>query len=167
MDDFVTWWRPEGYTHEPAPAAWHKFAADTDSDFETGLNAVGYRQKTVARDDDGEIPSLELEAYIHTDGHLVVILSDINGTISQIFIHALSVDVFFFEKWPMFLQTVAAARLAEGANIRTKALLAFVRHGHGEHVISECGTATLDDDRRARAARAARAQAERLAKHSA
>lgn len=81
-------------------------------------------------------------------GDLLVVADDIESRMFSFLVGAEDRDIFMATEY-----LVLRARWAQGEQLSqqqklTKALIAFVRHGHGDTTVSEDGTVSLDERRR-------------------
>jgi hypothetical protein len=76
--------------------------------------------------------------------HLFVYMRGILGPLCDFFVSGADAPAFWLDKWPALVtqarhMQAAAAQVeaAEAQCAQSRALVAFVRHGHGAHVIDE------------------------------
>lgn len=145
-----SWWTPGGWIRQPAPAVFQiidaiKPGTSSDSAFEAEYTSI-YA---------GEEGWSDYAATVHRakDGHLRVITGNWNMQPIGFFVSAEDAAAFMVEKLPAMAMAEAAS--APRKNL-LKAFAAFVRHGHGKHVLDEEGETTVEEDQRYREERAAR-----------
>ena len=136
----ITWWSPEGFRQDmPTPA----ILAVLNGEEEWGAamqNAVFDRVYTMSVP---EHSASCLEVWQHEDGHLFVDVSE-RTTFLVAKEHA---TAFWVTLLPTLEAPHLAFRRAEALELQAKALVAFIRHGHGERTIGEFGN-TRDEDLR-------------------
>jgi hypothetical protein len=128
------------------------------------LKAAGY-DYGAAQGEEFET-AFELEAWCFTPkegdqdlSHYMVQVGDWSMILAQFFVEAAHADMFFASWWMEAVARSNAGRMAEMSARMAAAVVAFVRHGHGEDTIDEYGGTTLDDARRHANARARRSAA--------
>jgi hypothetical protein len=136
---------PSGDWLEILAAAGYEDQADAGEQFETAFELEAWRFAPKDGDPDPE--------------HYMVQVGDWTMILTQFFVAVTDADAFFATWWMDAVARSNAGRVAEMSSRVAKALVAFVRHGHGEATIDEYGDTTLDDTRRYTDARRRKAAA--------
>ncbi len=152
----ASWWTASGWSYSRQPDAYIALMAQSQGDephigWDEGLKLVGYVHKYSSDTAGLGISSFEVtvwENHGKSPGqhHLYVDLSDARGGLAEFFVAKTDIAAFWFDKLPI----LARQQREMDEPSLVKAFVAFVRHGHGEHVIDEYGDLTLEEQRRNR-----------------
>lgn len=137
------WWSPAGWTEAPEPDAYKQAENDTRDPVEALLAAGYFRQGPEAPEGSEFSAAGELCIYKHAD-HLYVEVYDSRGS-TEFFVAARDDAAFRMTLLPPMLQAMAAVWQADELRIIRRAIVAFVRHGHGSDVISASGHESRDE----------------------
>lgn len=151
----VSWWTPDGWIQESTPP---QFAAYETSK-EGGPEAFGYRK--LQQFGDADQTTVEIIISFQADHWLVEIWS-IETRLCVLFVRPVHYAVFVVDKLSALLRDFGIIDYPSELSRIRKAVIAFIRYGHGERTIDEDGYSSRDDDirlqqrmARARAAKAA------------
>ena len=150
----VTWWHPvDGYVRSPASAEFQPFLDDRSGGYDGVLHGLGFENVDGT---DRQTFQLSVTAYQHeTTRELMVDMMNANQGLAQVHVSGDHADGFMFTEYLRIVQQLSHANAGDDLLLIQKAILSFVRHGHGERTISEFGT-TMDEMRNEQAARRSR-----------
>jgi hypothetical protein len=149
-----TWWTPQGFVIQDAPAAYLATQEQPDGDWRKILASAGYARLTSIANEEFDL--LKIYVYSHSaTGHLFVEIWNEYECLSHFFVTQQFENVFFATWYLEFVRTIAQIEQAKQIKAIAKSLTAFVRYGHGVDTIDEYGEQSYDDDVRARELKAA------------
>ena len=146
----VTWWHPvDGYQRSAASreyqALFEAEAVPTNSPY----HGAGWEEIDAPNDD---VLELTIKLYEHHQTHdRFVDMWNVNERLAQVHVRAEHCDTFTMTEYLRIKQQADAINSAERERISHKALLAFIRHGHGKSTISESGDTREEMEARAQA----------------
>jgi hypothetical protein len=139
----ATWWTGDAWVKgsEPEP-----FASMQEISDET-LSEAGYDSVIFGE----EAWPYTIEVHDNADAkHLLVVLDCPHVKwLTTFFVSHSNLAAFYVDKLPSMVSAFAANAGAEATQRLTKAIIAFIRHGHGESTIDEFGAQTLEERRAA------------------
>jgi hypothetical protein len=142
--DDATWWTPAGFKNGLHPGDYLAAIHSPETDWGKRMMQAGYYPWTEYGVDCDPV-SVKIWQHQPRDPHLFVELENVETTLSAFFVSAENTDAFMATWMLKFAQQHAAAVTAEKLSMIAKAFVAFVRYGHGEHVIDEAGERSYDD----------------------
>jgi hypothetical protein len=135
----ATWWTHSGAEYWPTPDEFEK--AKTNFYEQIGKN--GYHIAAKAGE---EYDLLQITVYRRDGGgHLYVDLWSGDSQVAEMFVRSENADRFFFTDFTALAVAAAQTRAAESQSATSKALITFVRHGHGLATVSSDGLTSRDD----------------------
>jgi hypothetical protein len=138
-----TWWTPDGWHQDAAPASYS--ATEKETDYEKALTLAGYQRWAQYGT---EFDQLQISLY-RGDRHWLVDISNETGGLGIFFVAQAYESAFFATWYAQFLQDAALVNGYDPLCRIAKTLTAFVRHGHGAETIDEFGHMDKDDKRAA------------------
>jgi hypothetical protein len=153
----VSWWTPQCWLQLPEPEKW-RLANSIEGALDSARIASGYRKAHTFGDEVGT-NAVEVTIWRCADEPTVVELWDIGEQLTEFFVEQQHLAAFMVDKLPKIISAFATADAAARLDDIRTAIIAFIRHGHGETTINETGTHTLDDRRRERERAAERKRA--------
>lgn len=140
----ASWWTPHGWRQASEPERWRRLQQVTD--WAVAMAAAGYRR---AHDFNGdELRNAVNVTVWRSDAEAYVELWDISEELTSFFVEKQHLPAFMVDKLPQMIGAFAAVDTAANLAQLSKAIVAFIRHGHGKQTISEDGYRSLDDTRR-------------------
>ena len=138
----VCWWTPAGYETAALPPSFVQACKmDNDQqDWNADMRSAGY-EALDSNDPEGSSYGVKAWRYRATRPHLLVELWDFNGQLAVMCVEWRYQAAFLFDKWPALLRNQRGIEEASP----TKAIIAFIRHGHGESTINEEGTENFEE----------------------
>lgn len=139
--EIVSWWTVDGWQWRPAPAEYQTYTQSETGD----LEAAGY--VACHRFGHPDETSIELTLYavpFKVDHYLVDIWVN-DGQLAAVFIEKPFLVPFVVDKLPALLRDFGIADHPSDLSRIRKAVVGFVRHGHGRTTISESGDRTRED----------------------
>jgi hypothetical protein len=147
----ASWWTPTGWLWAPRPPEYEKAMEDDVEmrDWAGDLRHAGYNCQFSANEPDDGTSVYHVTTWINpgvpeTGPHLFVEIWDCDGTPAIMFVSQQNIAPFFFDKLPELIRNQRDINAPSVA----KALVAFVRHGHGPLTISEYGDENKDERQR-------------------
>ncbi len=139
----ATWWTPTGWERASGPPIWVELQDNSDGWDEGDLRSrFGYG---VVFDHSSTYRAGAPEIWANSKyGHYIRIW-DGEAVISEFFVHRQHVDAFMATEYLRLLAHGDQERQAESLQLISKALIAFVRHGHGVGTISASGDYTKEE----------------------
>ena len=142
----ASWWTPLGWLREPEPESFHAFkTADFgDLSWEQMLRKCGYEIAGLGNQVAYPVFQIAVREYCDQATHvrhLFIEIEDPETTFARMFVAEENIAAFFFDKLPSLLRT---CRQLNDPPIG-KAIVGFVRHGHGETVICEDGLESREE----------------------
>lgn len=147
MNEFLTFWSPDGWVSEPGNMPDHLGMTAEDTDQSSTLERLGWEEI------EGPDDPVSYGLHVHRNDATSELLVEIWGVthrLTSFFVAARHADIFMATE---FLRMRVALAQIRGEHLRggmVKAQIAFIRHGHGEGTIDEDGEMNLEDRRRAR-----------------
>jgi len=158
-DSEISLWQPSGWSHIPKPEALLRAEAIGDKTWPDCLTAAGWEHHHVNGDWTDGAPS-EWIIYAHPEAKILLVEVWLGDARTAWFIvREGDAAAFVLDRYMPALVANATERAAAALERISTTLTAFVRHGHGQHVINACGTWTRDDADAAREVRIARRSA--------
>ena len=156
----VTWWRPvDGYVRSRASAEFQAFLDDDSGGYGGVLHGAGFENIDGS---DSDALGFVIMTYQHaTTRELMVDMSNVSQGLARVHVSGDHADAFMFTEYLRIVQQVSRTNGGDDLLLIRKALIAFVRHGHGKFTISETG---LTKDERDVQIAAHRAREERARK---
>ncbi len=168
----MQWWTPEGWETRPPPQPWVIATRQSEGeriDWRQAQRAAGYHEMCRFGDTDNYDTNADVKVYTcEQDQHLLIDVWACDYQLAEFFVSPHHRVPFMVDRLPQLVSALSSQllhpNLAEEVRKLRKAVIAFVRHGSGEHVIDDDGETSLDDRRRFNERRRAREQAEAAAK---
>jgi hypothetical protein len=149
------WWTPGGWENLPAPEPF-PIPEQVTIGWDEAFSAAGYSTVIQAGDTSDYNTSTEVKVSVQTDGHLHIAMWAVDTFLAEFFVAEAHRVSFIVDRLPTLLRDFAHHEAAIEMRRITKAILAFIRHGHGEDTIDEDGEFSRDDRIRAAEQRAHR-----------
>jgi hypothetical protein len=146
-----SWWTPTRWERQPSP--WqYRAVEEANIDLSEAMEAAGYTRVTTIGNAGDFVTEHEINVWSSGApvGHYYVELWDGNAQLAEFFVASEYRVAFFIDKLPEIAGSFGQHELAAEARLLRRALVAFVRHGHGESTISEDGEQSYDDAVRTR-----------------
>lgn len=138
-------WTPDGFRSAEPPQPWALLEAEKQSvEIEVWLKAHEYRKVEKFGD---ESDSVQVVVWRYHTKHLYVELWNWNEQLCDFFVDAENIEEFFTTWYIQTLRDIVLANQVQILERMEKWIVAFIRHGHGEHVIDKYGNWTIDDQR--------------------
>ena len=144
-DNMTSWWTPTGWAWAKAPKNYQTMIDNpSETDWSSELRCAGYVDKyqTESRLEGNRYefdvwqhykPDIHLHPGLEV--HLYVGIGDAHGGLSEFFVRAEHIAPFWCDKFPELIRAEHESNRPDLA----KAIVAWVRHGHGEAVIDQWG----------------------------
>ena len=152
----VTLWHPaEGY-HRGAATAEYADLLDSDERFlDVAMHATGWEE--IDGTDATKVSEFDVAVYQHQKTKsLLVDLSNSAHGLARVYVDGSHADCFMFTEYLRIRQQADAVTKSDDFSIIRKALISFVRHGHGTSTISEFGETKEERQNQVAATRALR-----------
>ncbi len=137
----VACWAPGGgYTRTAPSAEWCAFVDDETGDYVEGLMRCGYQRIGRSGTWGDEDFRLELDVFQHEKTkELIVDLSNTDAGVARVFVAGDHAEAFLFTEYLRIHEQVTRINNSDHEKVTHKAILSFIRHGHGKSTISEFG----------------------------
>lgn len=141
----ASWWTPHGWRRLPEPERWRKVKQvdTTNTAWADAMTAIGYRRAHDFNED--EVKNAINVTVWRSDAEAYVELWDISEELTHFFVEEQHLPAFMVDKLPQMIGAFAAVDTAANLAQLNKAIVAFIRHGHGKQTITEDGFRSLDD----------------------
>ena len=150
----MSWWTPEGWETRPPPEPWVIANSGEDGiDWRQARRAAGYHEMCRF----GNTTDYETTADVGVftcehDQHLLVELWAADYQLAEFFVSPRHRVAFLVDRLPLLVSNLSSQMsypsVAEEVRKLRKGVIAFIRHGSGEHVIDDSGETSIDDRRR-------------------
>lgn len=158
-DSEISLWQSSGWSHIPKPEALLRAEARPEGEWTEAMRAAGWEQHHVNGDWTDGAPC---EWIIHAHPEAKILLVEIwlgDARTAWFIVREGDAAAFVLDRYMPALCANAGERAAAALERISVTLTAFVRHGHGQHVINAGGTWTRDDADAAREVRITRRSA--------